>query len=378
MRSELFVLPRQKTYLCGHSLGPSTIYTANAVNKSLNTLQTHGVLGWNLDEWIDLPFRLGEKIGQLLGAKPNEVIVTDSTTVNLFKVLKAAIGMQPGRSTILTTEDNFPADLYISAGITEIRTVRSDELQKHFDSNIAVLLLTHVNYRNGSMLDMQSICQDAAKHGILTVWDLSHSVGAVPLNLEATGADFAVGCTYKYLSGGPGSPAFVYARQCHHDEMQTPIQGWMGHQSPFDFESTYRSSGIKQFLAGTPAILSMSALEAALNIFSPKLIEQAHQRANIYSGFLIKSLRSLGLSVYHPTKRGSHVAFIHPHAYVIKQALKADGFICDYRAPNLLRICINPLYLHQRDIESLINQIQFILDKQRYLHHQHPNQEKVT
>ena len=225
---------------------------------------------------------------------------------------------------------------------------------------------------------MKAMNEYAHKYGVLTLWDLSHSIGIVPLDLEGSGVDFAVGCTYKYLSGGPGSPAFIYANRKHHDLMQSPIQGWMGHNQPFAFEKEYASAGVRKFMSGTPAVLSMKALEGALDVFDKKLIDKAYSIANEYSSLLIESLKNCDIEVYAPQNRGGHIAFTYKHGYAFSRALIDAGFICDYRAPDLVRLCVNPLYISLHNIESCIEQILFIMEKALYLKPEYNQMQKVT
>ncbi|MFO1256960.1 MAG: aminotransferase class V-fold PLP-dependent enzyme [Gammaproteobacteria bacterium] len=378
MLVDKFILPERKIYMCGHSLGPSLKTTSDAVGTVLHDFASYGVSSWNKSAWVDLPYTLGAKIAALVGVDPDEVIVCDSTVVNLFKVLTAAMSLQKRRHIILTTDDNFPADLYIAQGISEVKYIKANEVYENIDDTVAALMLTHVNYRDGSVLDMKSINEHAHKHNVLTVWDLSHSIGIVPVDLQANGADFAIGCTYKYLSGGPGSPSFIYANRKHHERMQSPIQGWMGHNEPFAFKQEYASSGIRKFMSGTPAILSMKALEAALEIFNKELIDRAHSIANEYTSFLIKSLKDYDLEVYSPQNRGGHIAVTHKNGYGFSRALIDAGFICDYRAPELVRLCVNPLYISLSNIESCIVQIRFIMEKALYLKPEYDQMQKVT
>jgi kynureninase len=378
MLADKFILPEGRVYMCGHSLGPSPKTTLEVVGMALKDFALHGVSGWNKSGWIDLPYLLGAKIAQLIGAKSDEVIICDSTVVNLFKALSAALKLQKGRKIILTTDDNFPADLYIAQGLSEVKLVKHNEIYANIDETIAVLMLTHVNYRDSSVLDMKVINEHAHKYGVLTIWDLSHSIGIVPLDLHRSDTDFAVGCTYKYLSGGPGSPAFIYANMKHHDLMQSPIQGWMGHKQPFAFEQEYFSCGIEKFMGGTPSILSIKALESALAIFNSKLIEEIYSTANNHSYILIKALKDLELETYFPQNRGGHVAFIHNYGYNFSNALIDAGFICDYRAPGLVRLCVNPLYISLSDIDACIKQIRLIVENALYLTPKYNNRLKVT
>lgn len=378
MLSDKFIIPQGKVYMCGHSLGPSFKSSSEAVNNALHDFASYGVSSWNKSSWIDLPYRLGTKIAKLIGAKTNEVVVCDSTVVNLFKALNAAMKLQKKRKVILTTDDNFPADLYVAQGIGEVKLVKANEIIEHLNETVAVLMLTHVNYRDASVLDMQIINAYAHKFGILTLWDLSHSVGIVPLDLESSDTDFAVGCTYKYLSGGPGSPAFIYVKSKHHMQMESPIQGWMGHDNPFAFEPTYVASGIRKFMAGTPSILNMKCLEGALAHFNVELIKKAYNQVNHYSKLLIDALKNLNIEVCTPLNRGGHVAFIHQYGYSFSRALIEAGFTVDYRAPNLVRLCVNPLYISLKDIKACINQIQLIEGNALFLKPEYNTMQKVT
>jgi kynureninase len=371
MLSNHFILPQDKVYMCGHSLGPSFKTTAESVQDALQTFALQGVMGWH--QWFDLPVALGKKIAQLMGVQDHEVVVCDSTVVNLFKVLTIALALQKGRHTLLTTEDNFPADLYIAQGIGDVMLVKASEVFQHLNPSVAVLMLTHVNYRDASVLDMQTINDEAHRHGVLTIWDVSHSIGIVPLNLGS--ADFAVGCTYKYLSGGPGSPALVYAHAKHHHAMHSPIQGWIGHHQPFAFSPIYTSYGIKQLMGGTPPIFSMKGLQAALDVITVEHIAQAYTMVHEHGVCLIQALKNLGITVLEVAKRGGHVAFTHPYGYGFSRALIDLGIVCDYRAPDVVRLCINPLYLSLQDIQQCINCLQCVQNGALYLKpdYTHPN-----
>jgi kynureninase len=370
-----FVLPKDVLYLCGHSLGPTSQAAIRKVEETMQAWGREAVKAWNTAQWIDLPQRVASKIAPIIGASDREVVISDSTSVNLFKVLMSALKLNHSRSVILTTEDNFPADLYIAQGVqafnnrTIVKTVKSAELMAHLDETISVLMLTHVNYRNASVYDMAGITKQAHRLGILVIWDLSHSVGAVPVNLNACDVDFAVGCTYKYLNGGPGSPAFMYVNARHHLYVENPIYGWMGHRQPFSFELNYRSAGIAKYVGGTPSILSLKALEGALEIFDN--FDQAilYSRTQEYSTFLLRALEQLGLQVVSPRSqpRGGHVAFMHANAYAFSRALISEGVIVDYRDPDLIRLCVNPLYLDLADLQKCVQRIQMLLETKAYL-----------
>ncbi len=353
----LFHLPKNTLYCCGHSLGPMPKKTRGIVNQALNHFADYGVESWKRSAWIDLAHRCSEQIATCIGAETHEVMVCDNTTSNLYKVLHLALSLQKDRQTILTTHDNFPADLYVAGGLADVKFISIDELEQHLSKNVAVLMLSHVGYTDARQLDMTAINKKAKAYGIITVWDVSHSVGIVPLSLSNSQCDFAVGCTYKYLSGGPGSPAFVYANSHYHDRLLSPIQGWMGHAQAFAFEKQYRTKGVQTFLTGTPSILSMKGLEAALTIFNRSLIETLYERTQEISESMITALKHSPFEVSHPPKRGGHIALSHPKAKAAAHCLIEQGCIVDYRHPNRIRLCINPLYLTQKDLEKCLTLI---------------------
>lgn len=372
MLAHQFILPTSGVYMAGHSLGPQPVRVQEMIQQALFDWQTLGVAAWKKSHWFDMPKTLGAKIAAFIGASVDEVVVTDSTVVNLFKVLRSALQLQQGRHIILTCEDNFPADLYIAQGLAAchddviLKTVKAEEIARHLDEQVAVLMLTHVNYRDASMLDMKRICDDARRQGVITVWDLSHSVGIVPLDLHASGADFAVGCTYKYLSGGPGSPAFVYVNARHHDKAASPVFGWIGHDQPFAFSGQYHASGCARFLGGTPPILSFQALHVALDVLSDQAVMAAcYTTRSIHADFLIEGLASLGLHIVTPQgmPSGGHVAFVHAEGEAIAEAMMAAGVVCDYRRPHLVRLCVNPLYLSLDDLVFCLDTIRGVLKK---------------
>lgn len=385
MMRDHFLLPANQIYLCGHSLGPTPKTALYKIDNVLQDWASQAVKAWNTSGWFELSTSIAEKIAPLIGASSSEVVVCDSTSVNLFKVLMSALKLNQPRKTILTTKDNFPADLYIAQGIVafrnelNVKTVNSSELYEHLNETVAVLMLTHVSYRDARIYDMAEITRRAHQLGILVVWDLSHSVGAVPVDLTACNADFAVGCTYKYLNGGPGSPAFVYVN-ARHDNTLSPIYGWMGHQQPFAFDLTYKAIGAAKYLGGTPPILSCKALEGALEVFNSVDIQTLYQLSQQHSLFLMESLQRLGLELLISTDepRGGHVAFIHQQGYALSRALIDHGVIGDYREPGLIRLCVNPLYLSMDDIKQCVERLQHVLEKQLYLSPQYQQILKVT
>ncbi|CAN5454792.1 kynureninase [soil metagenome] len=394
-----FALPDGVIYLDGNSLGALPKATALRVQHVVTEEWGQGLIrSWNTAGWIDLAQRIGNKIATLLGAGDNELIVGDSTSANLYKVLSTAIALQkidaPQRRVIVSERSNFPTDLYIAEtlarehGLT-LTLIDADELPQHLNSDLAVLMLTHVNYRTGRMFDMAQVTRDAHAAGALVVWDLAHSAGAVPVNLKGNGpveeaADFAVGCGYKYLNGGPGAPAFVWAHPRHtarmdREQLRQPLSGWLGHAAPFEFTTDYRPAlGIQRFVCGTPALLSMSALECGVDVFL---------QAEPFGGLAALRRKSLALTQLfielvearcggsqggnalnlvtprEPAHRGSQASFAHADgAYAIMQALIARGVIGDFRAPDLLRFGFTPLYTRFVDVWDAVEHLAQVLE----------------
>ena len=361
MFRERFVLPDGVIYLDGNSLGPLPKAAKVRVAEVLDREWGQSLIrSWTEHGWIDLQFRIGDKIGQLIGAALGTTVVADSTSVNLFKLLAAALDRRPDRQVILTEAGNFPTDLYVAQGLVallergyELRPV--PDVVAALDAHIAVLMLTHVDYRSGAMHNMAALTRAAHEAGALVLWDLSHSVGAVPLQLEADGVDFAVGCGYKYLNGGPGAPAFLYVARHLQDDLRLPLTGWLGHAEPFAFESHYRpAGGIARTVVGTPPILSLAALEAGIDIALEAPIAVLRAKLQRLADMFIVLMAALPefrlLTPSQPSQRGSHVAFAHPHGYAIMQALIERGVIGDFRAPDVLRFGLAPLYVRFVDV----------------------------
>ena len=354
---EQFKLPDGIIYLDGNSLGALPAVAAERLRHV--TEREWGddlIASWNAHDWIDAPTRIAAKLAPIVGAKPDELLIADSTSVSLFKLFAAAVRARPGRNTILTQHRNFPTDLYVAQGLAEmlglsLNAVPADEVANAIDSDTAVVTLTHVDYRSAAIHDMSAINIAAHDAGALTVWDLSHSAGAIALDLDGTGCDLAVGCGYKYLNGGPGAPAFLFVGERLQDELHSPLQGWMGHAEPFAFDDDYRpATGILKFLTGTPAILALAALEAGLDTFDGISMRDLERKARALSKLFVGEVEArsgceLSLaSPRDPTQRGSHVSFAHPEGYAIMQALIARGVIGDFRAPDLMRFGFAPLY----------------------------------
>ncbi len=375
---EEFALPEGVLYLDGNSLGALPRRTAARVGTTIESEWGEGLIrSWNTAGWIDLALSIGNRIGALVGAKPGEVSVGDSTSVNLFKALSAAAALQkadaPSRTTLLSERSNFPTDLYIAESVAvaaglKLRLVDAADLASHLNHDVAVLLLTHVNYRSGRMHDLAELTRLAHAAGALTVWDLAHSAGAVPVDLHGGDADFAVGCGYKYLNGGPGAPAFVWAHPRHTERMdreglRQPLSGWLGHAAPFDFVPAYRPAvGIGRFVCGTPPIVAMKALQCGLEIFEAAeafggmaaLRAKSIALTDLFIARVESACAGHGLALATPRDaavRGSQASFAHDDGYAIMQALIERGVIGDYRAghaetgeENLLRFGFTPLY----------------------------------
>jgi len=356
-----FALPDGIIYLDGNSLGPLPANVTAHQQAVVEKEWAEGLIrSWNEADWIGAPQRVGAKLAPLLGAKPHEVIVADSTSVNLFKLLVAA-ARRSERKTLLSEGGNFHTDLHIASGAADLLGLSLDiapraEVEQRIGADTNVLLLTHVHYKTAERFDMARITAKAKRAGATTIWDLSHSAGAVPLHLNEAGAELAVGCGYKYLNGGPGAPAFLYIAEHLHDELLSPLRGWMGHAQPFAFTDDYQpAAGIDRFLAGTPPILGLAALEAALDAFEGVTMERlwAKSRAmfDVFVGLM--EARCPELRCVTPRgeeQRGSHISFAHENAFEICQALIAQGVIGDFRAPDVLRFGLTPLYLGFEEI----------------------------
>ena len=405
---EQFSLPPGLIYLDGNSLGVLPKATAARVQQVVQ--QEWGVdliRSWNSAGWMDLPQRVGDKIARLVGAGPGELVVADSTSVNLFKVLSTALSMAqadtPKRTRIVSERSNFPTDLYIAESLArergyELLLVGADELPAALDEHCAVLMLTHVNYRSGRMHDMAALSRAAADAGALTVWDLAHSAGAVPVDLHTDGADFAIGCGYKYLNGGPGAPAFVWAHPRHAERFWQPLAGWMGHVAPFEFSPGYRPApGISRYLCGTPAVLSLAALECGVDTVlaaeplggMAALRRKSLALTRLFADQVQASCPSLTLvSPRDDAQRGSQVCLSHPQvAYPVVQALIGRSVIGDFRAGDtshpagavdILRFGFTPLYLRFVDAWDAAEQLRQVLESGEWQRPEFNQRQAVT
>lgn len=393
-----FSLPPGLIYLDGNSLGVLPAATPARLAQVIAEEWGAGLIrSWNSTArgpgWVDLPQRLGDKLAPLIGAAAGTVRACDSTSVNLFKVLAAALAQRPGRTVIVSEADNFPTDLYIAEGLASLlgqqhvlRLVAADDIEAALDEDVAVLMLSHVNYRSGRLHNMASITAAAHAKGALTVWDLAHSAGALPVQLSETQADFAVGCGYKYLNGGPGAPAFLYVAPSHQAQLIAPLSGWFGHARPFAFEPGYAPApGVDRLLVGTPPVLSMAALEVGIDLMNEADLYQVRQKslcmsalfaARIEQEFADLDLRQI--SPRNDAQRGSQVCFAHPQAWPVMQALIARGVVGDVRAPDILRFGFTPLYLSYTQVWDAVTHLAEVLRNREWDAPQFHHKNKVT
>ncbi|MCB1669946.1 MAG: kynureninase [Pseudomonadales bacterium] len=370
-RRGLFNLPEGIIYLNGNSLGPLPFSVPQHLETVTNREWGEDLISsWNRHGWIDLPQRVGEKIAPLLGAEGGQVICCDSISLNLFKLLAGSLQLRPGRTRLLTQSDNFPTDLYVAQGLQQLlgdsrcqlESVEADQLAAVLSDDVAVMLLSHVNFRDGAMHDMAALTRMVHQRGALVIWDLAHSAGVMPLQLDAWNVDFAVGCGYKFLNGGPGAPAFAYVNRRHHEKFTQPLWGWMGHKAPFEFGNDFiAAEGVNQFLTGTPSILSLAALDAALDCFVELELNQLREKSLALGECFLELMEQqpalaefVLVSPKEASRRGSQLSFAHPQAYAICRAWADAGVIADFRSPDLLRIGFSPLIVRFAEIEQAV------------------------
>ncbi len=364
----MFDLPGGVIYLDGNSLGPLPRAAAARVAQTV-TAEWGKLLitGWNKAGWMDQPSRIGDRIAKLIGAAPGSVVMGDTLSIKVYQALASALEMNPTRRVILSDTGNFPSDLYMAEGLCRtlgdgyiLRLVAPEDLADAIDDTIAVTLITEADYRTGQKHDMAALTKRAHANGALTVWDLAHSAGAFPVHLAQAGADFAVGCTYKYLNSGPGGPAFIYVAPRHANAARPALSGWLGHEAPFAFDTDYRpGTGIERMRVGTPPVLQLAALEAALDIWDHADIADVRTQSLALTDRFIAGVEAAcpTLALATPrdhAKRGSQVSFRHPDSYAIMQALIARGVIGDFRAPDILRFGFTPLYISLQDVDRAI------------------------
>ncbi|MDA0760402.1 MAG: aminotransferase class V-fold PLP-dependent enzyme [Proteobacteria bacterium] len=390
---ERFDLSPDLIYLDGNSLGPLPIGVSQAVQTTLDQDWQSGLVrSWNQADWIDLPEMVGEQIAPLLGAAAGQVICCDSTSVNLFKVLAAAVHLIDGPATVLTETGNFPSDLYIADGLRQlmgsdrltIRSVPGEQLFEALDRSVSILMLTHVNFRNGALHDLRAFTQRAASLGILTIWDLSHSTGIIDLELDDAGVDFAVGYWDEYLCGGPGAPGYVYVAHRHQKSARQPLSGWMGHAEPFAFSPEFTSAqGMKQFLTGTPAILSMVALSAALKIFDGIDLQAVRHKSRQLGDFWVSCMNEAHLPVRlaspsDASDRGAQVCYHHSEAYAVIQALADMQVLGDFRAPDVMRFGFHPLFTSFTDLAHAASRLTEVIQLESFKAERYQARKAVT
>ena len=376
---ERFDLPERTVYLDGNSLGALPKATASRIEGLVREQWGHALIrSWNKHGWITLPQRVGAKLARLLGARDDEVIVADSTSVNIFKLLAGALAIEEvaERRVILSERGNFPTDLYIAEGVNAmsggkytLKLVEAAEIEDALDNDVAVALITQVDYCSGRLHDMARLNARAKKVGARIVWDLSHSAGAIPLELNMHGAELAVGCGYKYLNGGPGAPAYLYVASALQANFATPLSGWFGHQTPFAFAGTYTPApGIKRMLCGTPSVIAMAALECGIDTFENISMDEIRKKSlglsELFRTLIDQECGDFGLTCISPidaADRGSQLSFAHEHAYAIMQALIDRGVIGDFRQPNLMRFGFTPLYLRFVDCWDAVSVLREVM-----------------
>ncbi|MEO9526719.1 kynureninase [Roseibium sp.] len=391
-KKEAFQLPEGVIYLDGNSLGVLPKHVPDRIAEVISgEWGTSLIRAWNTHSWIDLPARTGDRIARLIGAPAGSVVACDSTSVNVFKVLSAALSLRPERKVILSDNGNFPTDLYVASGLKqlldkghELRIVDPQDVGASITAEVAAVMLTQVDYRTGRVHDMADLTRRAHEAGALAIWDLAHSAGALPVDLTGARADFAVGCGYKYLNGGPGAPAFLYVAPDLQDRVTSPLTGWMGHEAPFAFDLDYRPvTGISRMTVGTPAILALSALHAALDVFDDVDMADIRRKSVSLSELFITEVEAkcpqLQLaSPRDPEARGSQVSFRFEDGYAVMQALIARGVIGDFRAPDVMRFGFTPLYLSHRDIVEAVEILRDILETQSWNRPEFRARAKVT
>jgi kynureninase len=387
-----FQLPDGLIYFDGNSLGALPIGVAERVADVVTQQWGHDLISsWNVNGWMAAPRRVGDKIAPIIGAGPGEVIVGDSTSVNIYKLLSAAVAMRPDRKVIVTEQNNFPSDSYVIASVAkqhgmEVHYLDLDDPTTPLDTNVAIVCLTHINYRTGAMHDLASITARVHAVGALMFWDLAHSAGAVPLALSDCDVDMAVGCGYKFLNGGPGAPAFAYVAKRLQNDVHHPITGWLGHAAPFDMSDQFIPAlGIDRITVGTPSIVSLVALEAALDAFDGVDMADVRAKSLALGDYLIELVMhrcdGYGLSLASPIdsqRRGSQVSFVHEHGFPVVRALADVGVLGDYREPGIIRFGLTPLYARFCDVYDAVDRLSEILRTERWREPQYAVRGAVT
>ena len=388
----MFHIPEGMIYLDGNSLGPLPRGAADRMARVITDEWGHMLItGWNKAGWMEQPTRVGDRIARLIGAEPGHVVMGDTLSIKVYQALAAALEMRPDRRVILSDSGNFPSDLYMAEGLIaslgrghELRVVAPEDVAANITEDVTVTLITEVDYRTGRKHDMADLTARAHAAGALTIWDLAHSAGALPVDLAGAGADFAVGCTYKYLNGGPGAPAFIYVAPRHADAARPALSGWLGHEAPFAFDQSYRpGAGIERMRVGTPPVLALAALEAAMDIWDMTTMQDIRRASIALSDQFVKGIEATCpmLTLASPREaqqRGSQVSFHFDNGYAAMQALIARGVIGDFRAPDIMRFGFTPLFIDAGDVDAAIAIIADVMTNRLWDRPEYKTRARVT
>jgi kynureninase len=390
---EQFTLNEGEIYLDGNSLGPVSRAVSTRVNQVISTEWGRGLArGWSEAGWMEMPVRLGDRLAPLIGAQPGEVLVADTLTFMLAKLIGGALDLRLDRHVVLTDVANFHSDLYIVQAMAAragrpvtVKAIERRALESELSDDVALVMLTQVDYRSGEALDMKAITRAVHGAGALMLWDLAHSAGALPLDVTDAGVDFAAGCTYKYLNGGPGAPAFVYVRSAWQGVLQNPLPGWLGHARPFSFESDYEpAKGMQSFVTSSPPVIALAALDGALDVWDHVTIDEVRAKSLALTDLFIQLVEARLPGIFDVVtpreheKRGSQVALRHPDAYGVVQALIECGVVGDFRAPDIARFGFAPLYLRYVDVFDGVERLVKVMNNERFLDPRFATRRPVT
>ncbi len=392
LRKEAFIIPEGMVYLDGNSLGPMPRSVPDRVARTMTDEWAQMLIkGWNKAGWMALPEEVGAMVGRTIGAPEGSVVMGDTLSIKVFQALASAVKMRPDRRVILSDTGNFPSDLYMAEGLVnllgqgyELRTVAPEDVAGAMTDDVAVVMLTEVDYRTGRMHDMHAITGAAQGNGSVMIWDLAHSAGAIPVDIHGSNAEFAVGCTYKYFNGGPGAPAFIYVRPDLADTVEPALSGWLGHRQPFDFDLNYTpGNGIERMRVGTPPILQMAALEAAMEIYADVDMDDLRAASIALQEQFIEEIErdvpQLTLASPRDSKsRGSQVSWRFEHGYAAMQALIARDVIGDFRAPDIMRFGFTPLYLDRGDVSRAVKVIADVMHNDLWDREEYKTRARVT